>query len=123
MELLVGINVSADLEEQGLDFAEHGEKAYAGNLLHDADMELGTVPYTTLQKEQSNSFHLVTLAPPYSDETDLIAKLCDASARGSVAEVIKLLGHGAVPWKGDYDGRTPLVRYYTILRYLLVTSS
>eukprot|EP00038_Savillea_parva_P031441 m.86598 g.86598 ORF g.86598 m.86598 type:complete len:1003 (-) comp9671_c0_seq2:75-3083(-) len=72
------LDVPAEMEDIGLDRAEHGEKAY--------DLEFGDE----------------------DEETVLAAKVCSAAAYGNLAEVTRLVRLGANPGGKDIDGRTPL---------------
>eukprot|EP00301_Raphidiophrys_heterophryoidea_P004129 c11819_g1_i1.p1 GENE.c11819_g1_i1~~c11819_g1_i1.p1 ORF type:complete len:870 (-),score=227.03 c11819_g1_i1:956-3565(-) len=79
MDRTVGINITAEDEEQGLDKTDHGESAY------DDD-------------------HVVVL----EDKDTLGTKLCNAAAVGDMVEMAKLLRSGGNPLATDYEGRTPM---------------
>lgn len=76
----VGMNVSPEEEEQGLDIMQIGEQAYDDVLA--AELDVGT--------------------------DVIVNKMCDAAHRGSLAEVKQLVRAGSDPTVADYDGRTPL---------------
>lgn len=82
MKYTVGINVTPEMEERGLDYVQIGEQAYDDTLV--TSLDLG--------------------------DTMLMSKLCDAASRGSVAELQTLLKREVDVNldAGDYDGRTPM---------------
>lgn len=79
IELFVPLDVTPEMEDIGLDKAEHGEKAY--------DLE---APEDDVEEEI------------------MIAKLCGAAATGDVDLCKKLVKMGVGPGQGDVDGRTAL---------------
>ena len=81
MKWTVGINVTPEMEERGLDYVQIGEQAYDDTLA--TSLDLG--------------------------DDMLMSKLCDAASRGSVAELQTLLKREVDVNldMGDYDGRTP----------------
>ena len=79
MRRTVGIDVSADIEEQGLDVTQIGEEAYDTRL--DPLLDLGLDALTR--------------------------KLIEAAHIGSVEQIENLIRAGAKPGRADYDGRTP----------------
>ena len=82
MKRSVGINVTADIEERGLDYVQIGEQAYDDALAVGLDLGDGV----------------------------LTAKLCEAASQGHVADLQRIL-RSEVNLDvngGDYDGRTPL---------------
>jgi ankyrin repeat protein len=80
MKQTIGIDVSVEAEEQGLDLTQMGEQAY------DEQLE----PLLDLGKDV------------------LVFKLCEASAEGRLKDIQMLLRASADPYVGDYDKRTPL---------------
>eukprot|EP00762_Andalucia_godoyi_P006268 ANDGO_05825.mRNA.1 Ammonium transporter 1 len=92
----VGLDVSPEVEEMGLDKAQIGESAYDQELHMLLDLGADT----------------------------LTIKLCEAAAAGDLGEVKNLCSHGADPSRGDFDGRTPLhlaacENQLVVARYLL----
>jgi len=80
MRRFVGIDVSPECEEKGLDFIQIGEQAYDE-----------------------------TLAPILDLGHDVLsAKLIDAAQAGDLPRIKALVQVGASPGAADYDGRTPL---------------
>jgi ankyrin repeat protein len=80
MRMTVGLDVSPEAEEMGLDKVQIGESAYDQDL--NALLDLGSDALTT--------------------------KLCEAAAAGDLAEVRNFLSLGADATLADYDGRTAL---------------
>ena len=81
MKASVGIDVTADVEEQGLDLTQVGEQAYDQrlDLLHDIGSEA------------------------------LVGLLNEACKSGNVEDIkILITRQGADPHAGDYDGRYPV---------------
>lgn len=82
MEWTVGINISAEDEETGLDLCDHGETAY--------DDDGGVLGDQT------------------TDIDGMTVSLCSAASMGDIAKMADLVRRGADPTMGDYDLRTPM---------------
>lgn len=97
IKITVGIDVSPEEEELGLDFIQIGEQAYDDRL--DDKLDLG--------------------------EQALAAKLIDACTKGNFSRVRKLVHSGADVHLVDYDGRSALhlasaEGHLDLVRYLVV---
>jgi Amt family ammonium transporter len=80
MRKTVGINITPEEEEKGLDQVDHGETAY--------DDDTG---FTT-----------------QVDQDSLGSRMCEAAARGEITELAMLIRSGGNPLGTDYEGMTPM---------------
>lgn len=81
LDYTIGVNISAEVEHEGLDMAEHGEQAYILGQEHDEEVDKAL---------------------------DIVgSNLCDAAARGDLELVQQYLKKNVPANITDYDGRTP----------------
>ena len=115
-----GIDVSAEVEEKGLDLTQIGEQAYDERL--DLKTDIGSDALVSFKISEilatcifplSNSWYVVVasvflMLSIYALPCLQIAKLTHACAVGDLQKIKYLLKEGADLDCCDYDGRTPL---------------